>query len=93
MATTSPGHGVAVADGLPGSPLHPGGLTQVGTGDHNSPLLIWEYFRATERLLRATRSPIFFQSLPCREWYIFNFLVSPLLYLRERKPVTIAFRF
>lgn len=52
------------------------------------PLLIWENFKATERLLRATISPIFFQSFPWRAWYIFNFFVSPLLYLRERENIT-----
>lgn len=48
-----------------------GGLHRGGAGGHRDPhlrLLIWENFRATERLLRATISPIFFQSFPCRAW-------------------------
>lgn len=61
-------------------------FAQAGAGD-SLPLLIWENLSATERLLRATISPIFFQSFPWREWYIFSFSASPLLYLRERENV------
>lgn len=57
----------------------PGELTR--RQSPHSPQLIWENFRATERLLRATKPPIFLQSLPWREWYIFNFSASPLVYL------------
>ena len=66
-------------------PFWAGLFTRVGTRGHDLRPLIWENFRATERLLRDTISPIFFQSFPCRDWYIFNFSVSPLLYLRGRE--------
>lgn len=62
-------------------------FSEVGTGGCHLRLLICENLRATERLLRATISPIVFQSFPRREWYIFNFSVSPSLYLGERENV------